>query len=70
MLGGEGVLLDLRGEHRGTNGQPRPGMRLLVAVKSEGQGVVFCKLLGSEHEVEQERVRFANFCATLKRNDG
>lgn len=70
MLGGEGVLLDLRGEHRGTNGQPRAGMRLLVAVKSEGQGVVFCKLLGSEHEVEQERVRFANFCATLKRNDG
>ena len=70
MLGGEGVLLDLRGEHRGANGQPRAGMRLLVAVKSEGQGVVFCKMLGSEHEVEQERVRFANYCATLKRNDG
>lgn len=70
MLGGEGVLLDLRGEHRGTGGQPKPGMRLLVAVKSEGQGVVFCKMLGSEGEVEQERANFAAFCQSLERNDG
>jgi hypothetical protein len=70
MLGGEGVLLDLRGEHRGTGGQARPGMRLLVAVKSDGQGVVFCKMLGSEGEVEQERANFVAFCQSLKRNDG
>lgn len=70
MLGGDGVLLDLRGEHRGTGGQTRPGMRLLVAVKSEGQGVVFCKMLGSEGEVEQERANFSAFCQSLKRNDG
>ena len=70
MFGGEGVLLDLRGEHRGTGGQPKPGMRLLVAVKAEGQGVVFCKMVGSEGEVEQERVNFAAFCQSLKRSDG
>lgn len=70
MLGGEGVLLDLRGEHRGTGGQPKPGMRLLVAVKVEGQGVVFCKMVGSESEVEQERTNFTAFCQSLKRNDG
>ncbi len=70
MLGGDAVLLDLRGQHRGTGGQPKEGMRLLVAVKTEGQGVVFCKMIGAENEVEQERANFVAFCQSLKRNDG
>ncbi|MEQ1633244.1 MAG: hypothetical protein ABL997_12780, partial [Planctomycetota bacterium] len=70
MLGGEAVLLDLKGEHQGMDKQTRPDMRLLVAVRQTEQGIVFCKFLGSAVDVEQERADFLQMCASLKRNDG
>lgn len=70
MLGGEAVLLDVKGEHQGMDKQARPDMRLLVALQKTEQGIVFCKFLGSAVDVEQERAAFLQLCASLKRNDG
>jgi hypothetical protein len=70
MLGGEAVLLDLRGPYRGMTGEPIDDARLLVAVLDAGHGVVFAKCVGPADEVESQREGFLAFCRGLKRGDG
>ncbi|MGE3171259.1 MAG: hypothetical protein AB7O97_01455 [Planctomycetota bacterium] len=67
MLGGEAVLLDLRGDHEGMGGTRIDGARLLVAVVEAGGGVVFAKCLGPAAEVDGVHDAFLTYCKSLRR---
>lgn len=68
LLGGDGVLLDLRGDFRGTDGRTLPGARVLVAARAVDGAVVFAKLFGPAAEVTEAEAAFRSFCASLRRH--
>lgn len=67
MLGGEGLLLDVSGDHRSMTGKQLAGARMLVVALPEGNGITFAKLVGKAAEVEAQRAAFLDFCKSLRR---
>lgn len=68
LLGEKAHLLELTGEFRGMGGPAIADARLLVAVRSEGNGVVFAKCIGSTDEVAANKQAFLAFCKSLRRS--
>ena len=67
FLGDDGVLLDLAGTFRGMNKVEIPDARLLIAARSEGTTITFCKLVGPKDEVDAQRDAFVQFCGSIRR---
>jgi len=67
MLGGEGQLLDVRGDHQSMSGKKIAGARLLVAAKTEGGSITFAKLVGKAAEADAQFEAFRSFCTSLRR---
>ena len=67
FLGEDGRLLDLSGDFRSMSGKQIQGARLLVAARSEGNTIVFCKLVGTAAEVGKQADAFRAFCASVRR---
>ena len=67
LMGQLAKFLELDGEFRGMGGPPIPDARLLVAVRSEGNGVVFAKCVGPKDEVAAQKDAFVAYCKTLRR---
>ncbi|MBL8738082.1 MAG: hypothetical protein JNL12_16735 [Planctomycetes bacterium] len=67
FLGEDALLLDLSGDFRSMSGKQIQGARLLVAARSEGNTIVFCKLVGAAAEVEKQVDGFRSFCASVRR---
>ena len=67
MLGGEGQLLDVRGDWQGMSGKQVAGARMLVAARTEGGAIVFVKLVGKAADVETQVEAFKGFCNSLRR---
>ncbi len=60
-------MLDLTGDFRSMSGKQIQGARLLVAARSEGNTIVFCKLVGTAAEVGKQVDAFRSFCASVRR---
>lgn len=67
LMGQPAKFLELDGEFRGMGGPPIPDARLLVAVRSDGNGVVFAKCVGPKDEVAAQKDAFVTWCKTLRR---
>lgn len=67
FLGDDGVLMDLSGKFRGMVGNEIPDARLLVAARSDGSTITFCKLVGPKTEVDAQRDAFVKFCGSIRR---
>lgn len=67
FLGEDALLLDLSGDFRSMSGKQIQGARLLVAARSEGNTIVFCKLVGTAAEVDKQVDGFRSFCASVRR---
>lgn len=67
LLGGDGVLLDARGDYRGTDGRAVADARLLVAARNVDGAVLFVKLAGPADEVTAQEAAFRSFCASLRK---
>lgn len=67
FLGEDALLLDSSGDFRSMSGKQIQGARLLVAARSEGNTIVFCKLVGTKAEVDKQVDAFRAFCASVRR---
>lgn len=67
MLGGEGVLLDMRGHYRGMTGKEIADAGMLIAVVENTGSTVFCKLVASASDCVAQRKAFESFCGSLRR---
>jgi hypothetical protein len=67
FLGEDSVLLDLAGDFRSMSGKQIQGARMLVAARSEGNTILFAKLVGAAAEVEKQLDSFRAFGASVRR---
>ena len=67
FLGEDSVLLDLGGDFRSMSGKQIQGARMLVAARSEGNTILFAKLVGAAAEVEKQQDSFRAFGASVRR---
>ena len=44
-----------------------PDARLLIAARSDGTTITFCKLVGPKDEVDAQRDAFVQFCGSIRR---
>lgn len=67
FLGDDSVLMDLTGTFLGMNKMEIPNARLLIAARSDGSSITFCKLVGPRTEVDAQRDAFVQFCGSVRR---
>jgi hypothetical protein len=67
FLGDDAVLLDLTGTFRSMTGKTIPEARLLLAARSDGTAITFCKLVGPAADVAAQVDAFRRFCGSIRR---
>lgn len=67
FLGEDALLMDLTGSFHGMTGSQIKDARLLVAARSDGTSITFCKLVGPRSEVDSQHDAFVQFCGSVRR---
>lgn len=66
MLGGDGVLVEVKGAFRGKDGKQIGEAMLLGAIVERASDSVFVKMVGPASEVEPQKENFIALCKSLK----
>jgi len=67
FLGEDSVLLDMKGNFQSMSGKQIQNARVLIAARSEGGSVVFCKLVGPAADVDAQADAFRRFCGSVRK---